>query len=75
MENAKDKFIEIFTKNITREGASDLLEFLKKTDFFVAPASTQFHNAFEGGLCEHSINVYNRFLNAVKNEYGKDYTI
>lgn len=74
MENAKDKFIEIFTKNITREGANDLLEFLKKTDFFVAPASTQFHNAFEGGLCEHSINVYNRFLNAVKNEYGKDYT-
>ena len=25
------------------------------------------------GLCDHSINVYNRFLNSVKNEYGKKY--
>ena len=46
---------------------------MKKTDFFVAPASTQFHSAYEGGLCEHSINVYNRFLNSVRNEYGEEY--
>lgn len=73
MENAKEKFIEIFETYIKRDGAKDFLEYLKKTDFFIAPASTQFHSAFEGGLCEHSINVYNRFLNAVKNEYGEDY--
>lgn len=73
MDNAKEKFIEIYEKYIKREGAKDLLEYLKKTDFFVAPASTQFHSAYEGGLCEHSINVYNRFLNSVLNEYGKEY--
>ena len=27
-------------------------------DFFVAPASTRYHGAYAGGLCEHSINVY-----------------
>ena len=73
MENAKEKFLEIYSGNITREGSKELLEFLQKSDFFVAPASTQFHNAYEGGLCEHSINVYNRFLNAVKNEFGENY--
>ncbi|HBO49075.1 MAG TPA: hydrolase [Clostridiales bacterium] len=73
MSNSKEKFKEIFEKNITRDGAKELLEFLEKTDFFVSPASTQFHSAYEGGLCDHSINVYNRFLNSVKNEYGKKY--
>ena len=73
MENAKEKFIEIFESNIKRDGAKELLEFLSKSDFFVAPASTQFHSSFEGGLCEHSLNVYNRFLKAVKNEYGENY--
>lgn len=73
MENSKEKFIEIFEDNIKREGAKELLEYLKKSDFFVAPASTQFHSAYEGGLCQHSINVYNRFLNSLKNEYGQEY--
>lgn len=73
MENAKERFIEIYKKYIKREGSIELLEYLKKTDFFVAPASTQFHSAYEGGLCEHSINVYNRFLNSVRNEYGEEY--
>lgn len=29
------------------------------TDFFTAPASTRFHGSFEGGLCEHHLDVYN----------------
>ena len=70
----KKEFIEIYTKNITRDGSKELLEYLQKSDFFVAPASTQFHSAYEGGLVEHTINVYNRFLTAVKNEYGENYT-
>lgn len=74
MDNTKEKFIDIYNKYIKREGAKELLDFLQKSDFFVAPASTQFHSNYEGGLCTHSINVYNRFLKAVKNEYGKQYT-
>ena len=30
----------------------------RKTDFFKAPASTRFHGNYEGGLLEHSLNVY-----------------
>lgn len=58
--NAKDEFIEIYQKYIKREGADRLLQHLLSSgsDFFTAPASTRFHGAYEGGLVEHSINVY-----------------
>lgn len=61
----KEKFIEIFRNNITRTGSEKLLEWLCKSDFFTAPASTKFHGAYEGGLVEHSVNVYNRLLGEV----------
>lgn len=54
----KEKFIQIYKENITREGSDKLLEFLEKSDFFTAPASTRFHGAYEGGLLRHSLNVY-----------------
>lgn len=56
----KEEFIELYNKYITRAGAKDLLEFLlsDKSDFFTAPASTRFHLSSEGGLLEHSLNVY-----------------
>ena len=55
----KEEFLKIFTGNITRDGADKLLDFLEnKSDFFTAPASTRYHNAFEGGLLRHSLNVY-----------------
>lgn len=56
----KDKFIEIYKTNIIRDGSDKLLEWLEKSDFFTAPASTRFHGAVEGGLVKHSVNVYNR---------------
>ncbi|MBR0141524.1 MAG: HD domain-containing protein [Ruminococcus sp.] len=55
---AKEEFISIYTENIKRKGADKLLEFLKKSDFFKAPSSTRFHGAYEGGLVQHSVNVY-----------------
>lgn len=54
----KEKFIEIYRKHITRPGAEDLLAYLEKSDFFTAPASGRFHLSVPGGLCQHSINVY-----------------
>ena len=55
----KEEFIPIFNENIKSEGADKLLDFLEnKSDFFTAPASTRYHNAFEGGLLRHSLNVY-----------------
>lgn len=41
-----------------REGVEALLEFIRKSDFYTAPASTRFHSCHEGGLLEHSLNVY-----------------
>lgn len=56
----KDRFIDIYKTNIKREGADKLLDYLtsSKSDFFTAPASTRFHGSYEGGLLEHSLNVY-----------------
>ena len=69
----KEKFIELFKSKITREGADKLLEFLisSSSDFFVAPASARNHSSFEGGLCEHSLNVYNRLYSYVRSEHFK----
>jgi len=56
----KQEFIDIYKKNINRKGSSALLEYLlsDKSDFFIAPASTRYHNSYEGGLVEHSIITY-----------------
>ena len=69
----KNKYIEIYNKYITRDGSQQLLDYLQKSDFFTAPASSQFHSAFEGGLCFHSIKVFERFLQMIKTEYGDNF--
>ena len=59
---AKDEFIKIYTDNITRKGSAELLEWIGKTDFFTAPASTKFHCACEHGLVMHSVSVFNTLM-------------
>lgn len=70
----KEKFIDIYNKFITREGADKLLEYLlsKSSDFFTAPASTRFHGSHEGGLVEHSLNVYDCLLDYLSRDRVKD---
>ncbi len=59
IEKNKEEFIEIFRANITREGSDKLLDYLiNKCDFFISPASTRFHGSYDGGLAQHSLNVY-----------------
>ena len=75
----KERFIEIYNTYIKREGADKLLDFLLKSDFFTAPASSRFHSAYEGGLLDHSLNVYDAlvgYLNSprVKETYGFSYS-
>ena len=69
----KEEFIDIYTKYVTREGADSLLEYLTNSDFFTAPASVRFHLCEQGGLCQHSLNVYKRLLAVVRQEYGDNY--
>ena len=56
----REEFIAVYQENIQRRGADRLLEWLDSdaSDFFTAPSSTRFHGAYEGGLVEHSLNVY-----------------
>lgn len=71
--DAKEEFLDIFYDNVERDGADKLLEWLEKSDFFTAPASTKRHNSFKGGLCQHSINVYKRFVKLVEMEFGDNW--
>ena len=59
---AKEEFVKIYTDNITRKGSQELLEWIQKTDFFTAPASTKFHCACECGLVMHSVSVFNTLI-------------
>ena len=61
----EEKFIELL-KSTKREGIDELIDFMKKTDFFTAPASTRFHGSFEKGLLEHSMKVYEILKEKVK---------
>ena len=51
-----DKFKDYLLKT-EREGMNDLLDYLEEIGFFTAPASSQYHGAYEGALLEHSLNV------------------
>ena len=73
LEESKQEFLDIFYDNVERDGAEEFLNFLEKTDFFTSPASSRFHNNFEGGLCAHSVNVYKRLLSLVQHEFGENW--
>jgi len=62
----KEEFIELL-RSTKREGIEDVIQFIEKTDFYKAPASTRFHGNYEGGLLEHSMKVYEILKHKVKN--------
>lgn len=70
MEDNRNRFVEIYNNNIKRDGAKEFLDFLMTTDFFEAPASSRFHSAVPGGLCFHSLNVYDRFRKKLNDEFN-----
>lgn len=57
LEENKQKF-EYYMGRVERSGVDRLMDFIRKSDFYTAPASTRFHGSCEGGLLEHSLNVY-----------------
>lgn len=72
-EEIKQEFISIYNEKIKREGADKLLDYLtNRCDFFTAPASTRFHNSFEGGLAQHSLNVYECLVQYLARERVKE---
>lgn len=77
---AKEEFIAIYNEHIKRPGADKLLDYLiNKSDFFTAPSSTRFHGSYEGGLVQHSVNVYHCLKDyleraRVRDIYGMKYS-
>jgi 23S rRNA maturation-related 3'-5' exoribonuclease YhaM len=65
----KDKIIELL-KSTERPGIDNLIQHMEEIGFFTAPCSGQYHLCKEGGLAEHSMNVY-QFLTSTfyMNEY------
>lgn len=59
IEANKQEFLSLL-RTIERPGADidRLIKKLESSDFFSAPASTQYHRSCKGGLCDHSLNVY-----------------
>lgn len=70
---SKERFLDIYKTAIKREGSDELLDFLLSpaSDFFTAPASARFHSSYEGGLCEHSLNVYDCLKSYLETERVK----
>lgn len=62
----REKFCNLLTST-GREGMPALLQYLtEKTDFFIAPSSTQYHDAVAGGLLHHSLKVYHNLVTLSK---------
>lgn len=81
MPQSKEEFITLYQEHIHREGADKLLDYLcsNQSDFFIAPASSRFHGSYQGGLVEHSLNVYHCLKDYVSRErvkelYGMNYS-
>ena len=69
LEKNKEIFLDNL-KDLQRDGVEKVVDWIEKTDFFSAPASTRYHNSCEGGLCDHSLNVYRRMMHNVANDLG-----
>lgn len=61
-----EKFEQLLT-SVNRDGIDKLLAYIRKSDFYRAPASTRFHSCHDGGLLEHSLNLYECLLSKKQN--------
>lgn len=57
IQEVREKIINLLN-SVDRAGMPKLVNYLYESDFFIAPASTNYHGNYEGGLAEHSLNVY-----------------
>ena len=54
---AREEYISLL-KSTGRSGIDSVVDYLDKAGFFKAPASVNRHLSHDGGLLEHSLNVY-----------------
>jgi len=59
--NINKSQVKSLLSSVDRKGIPELITWLEQSDYFTAPASTIYHGAFEGGLCDHSLKVMQLF--------------
>ena len=59
-------------RETNRDGIENLIAFIRKSDFYTAPASTRFHSCHEGGLLEHTLFVYDRLVKKFEDELWEE---
>ena len=64
IEQSKDYFETLLREVLTDETdkVEELITKLESSDFFYAPATTQYYGSYPGGLCEHSLQVLDNML-------------
>lgn len=72
MSNENVCRFEKLLQGVKREGVEELLNFIRGSDFYTAPASTRYHLAEEGGLLKHSIHVYDCLMKKKENPVWKE---
>ena len=55
----KINLFESLLMSTGRAGMDKVIEYLRKTDFYDAPASAKYHSNYDTGLLDHSLMVYN----------------
>lgn len=71
-EQTNIEWFESLLRSTERAGMDNLMEFIRKSDFYTAPASTRYHSCHEGGLLEHTLNVYDRLVSKFNDELWKE---
>lgn len=67
IQENRNLFLNAARTYIRRGGIIEVLSYLdNKTDFFYAPASSYLHLCEPGGLCKHSLNVFETALRIYK---------
>lgn len=69
-----DRFDELL-RSTGRSGVENLISYLHSTDFYEAPASTRFHSSYEGGLIQHSLNVFDMLEQKFENKPWSNFEI
>lgn len=54
----KINMFESLLMSTNRPGMDKVIDFVRRTDFYTAPASAKYHSNYEGGLLDHSLMVY-----------------
>ena len=69
----KERFETLMMAVSDRPGFDRLKDYIEKSVFYNAPASTRFHLSCEGGLLQHSLNVYDALIGRMQLQEDGEY--